>query len=658
MWIPESSLFDYQREAVQTLDGLYEDMSVRRGLVVMATGLGKTVVFSHMRCDGRMLVVTHMRNIVEQIASSFAPDRTVGVLSDGHEPDGRPDVVVATVQSLSSKGSGLFSPDDFDTLVIDEAHHAVAPTYQQAIRPFRFRRQVGFTATTNRTDEQPLGGVFDRIVFERDLLWGIRRGYLADIDCQTVTVDWDTTGLAISPEGDDFSQVGLDSVVRRERAMADVVQAYFEYAEGPTLLFATSVAHSEALANGICRGGGKAKALSYKASKREREEVLRSFHEGDLDCLVNYNLFTEGTDFPFVRTVMLARPTASELVYTQMVGRGVRAFDGARKVKDRVRLIDCVGISHDSRVCVPASLVGRPKGIAAEAAGFQGLISEYEEYEEEKISPARYLSLLEAPRGSLRAESVDVEDRARALVWRGSPKEVCTLTFRGFAAQVVRNGLGLYDLTIRGAGIKPGSCDGTYESFHDADFATFHVLEEGCADARWGGVYERARVGWDMRKVRAWGAREVTMDQRRMLRELYDEHELEDMDVGHMTRIEASNYIGLRTSQRSGTLTRRGYLVDWGTCRACGAPMVLSKTGKTLQCSTNRWVGSTLCEGDGFAVYTSPERDQEPFGREQLVRMIDGKVGWHPNGRAYRMERPDIRGEDEHGVCGFRRVWL
>lgn len=180
-------LRDYQQECVDIIDhtesGSY--------LVAVATGLGKTVIFSHIKRRGKMLILSHREELVWQPKKYF--DCSFGVEQSKIHSNGE-DVISASVQSLVRRLKN-FSPDEFDIIVTDEAHHAVAETYRKIFDYFKPRLHVGFTATPNRADNIKLGAIYSKIIFQRDLKWGIKNGYLSDIRCMTVDIGYDLSDV-------------------------------------------------------------------------------------------------------------------------------------------------------------------------------------------------------------------------------------------------------------------------------------------------------------------------------------------------------------------------------------------------------------------------------------------------------------------------------
>lgn len=310
-------------------------------LVQMATGLGKTVTFANIPRRGRMLILSHREELVKQPLKYF--DCYTGVEMAKETAPSNAEVVSASVQSLARRLK-RFDPDDFDIIICDEAHHAAARTYKTIFSHFHPRLLLGFTATPNRADSVRLNDVFQDIIFQRDLRWGIQNGYLSDIYCQRVNIGYDLRN--VHTKSGDYAPGELDEAM--EGTADAIAQAYRDLSVGATLIFAVSVHQAEEIASRIPG------AAIVTGETRNRAEIIAAFTRREIPALVNCMVFTEGTDIPLVETVIIARPTQSDSLYTQMVGRGLRLSPG----KDRLHLIDCVGVTGKASLCTAPSLLG------------------------------------------------------------------------------------------------------------------------------------------------------------------------------------------------------------------------------------------------------------------------------------------------------------
>ena len=326
----------YQKECIETINALDSGSYI----VKMATGLGKSFCFTHIKRKGRVLVLAHREELIRQPIKYY--DCPVGIEMAKDRSNGE-EVVIASVQSLARRLDD-FSPNAFDTIITDECHHSASKTYRKIYDYFNSRLHVGFTATVNRSDGVRLDDVFQEIIFQRDLKWGIQNGYLSDIYCRRANIGYDLSKV--------HTRMGDYAPGELERAMdgtADAIaETYKKLAVGATLIFAVSVEQAEEIAKRIPG------AVTVTGETKNRNEIIQRFTEGKISCIVNVMVFTEGTDIPRVETVIIARPTQSDSLYAQMVGRGIRLYPG----KEKLNLIDCVGVAGRANLCTAPSLLG------------------------------------------------------------------------------------------------------------------------------------------------------------------------------------------------------------------------------------------------------------------------------------------------------------
>jgi len=330
-------LRDYQRECIDII----QSKPPGRYLIQMATGMGKTATFTSIPRQGRVLLLSHREELVHQPLKYY--DCPTGVEMAKETAGEDAEVVSASVMTMRNR-MHQFNPYAFDMIICDEAHHAGAKTYKEIFQYFKPRLLLGFTATPNRADKVRLDDVFQEIVFRRDLRWGVENGYLCDIECKRVTIGYDLTG--VHTRNGDYDPGELD---RAMDGTADAVaQTYRDLARGATLIFAVSVNQANQIAERIPG------AVVVTGETKNRSEIIQRFTNREIPCIVNVMVFTEGTDMPLVETVIIARPTQSDALYTQMVGRGLRLSPG----KEKLLLIDCVGITGRASLCTAPSLLG------------------------------------------------------------------------------------------------------------------------------------------------------------------------------------------------------------------------------------------------------------------------------------------------------------
>lgn len=337
---PPMQLRPYQEECLSAI----AKAGNGKWLCVLATGLGKTVIISQIPRHGRMLLLAHRQELLTQPRKYF--NCSYGVEMGDRHYKGE-EVCAASIQSLSRR-LRKFNPDDFELIVVDEAHHCASPSYKKVMQYFTgAKRVIGFTATPNRADGMGLESQFEKIIFNRDVRFGIEGGWLSPIECHRVKVDYDLSKL-VTKMGD-YSSSDLAKIINNGKYNGAVKELVTSgKVNFPCLIFACTVDHAHEIAKGL----PNAKALD--AESKDRTEVLEQYKNGEIDVLVNCALFTEGTDLPLVKSVIIARPTCSHSLYSQMVGRGLRLAER----KDKCQIFDLVGVAENVPLCTAPSLIG------------------------------------------------------------------------------------------------------------------------------------------------------------------------------------------------------------------------------------------------------------------------------------------------------------
>jgi ATP-dependent helicase IRC3 len=322
---------------------------VQRPLVALPTGTGKTVVFSHLidQRPGRSLVLAHRDELLCQCQEKLLlvnPHMDAGIVKAGENETGA-DVVVASVQTLSRSNRLQQVFSNFNTVIVDEAHHGVADTYQRTLEYMGCFAEggpltVGFTATPERGDKAGLGQVWEKIVYQREILDMILGGYLCDL--RAVRVSLRVNLDRVKTHHGDFDDKSLETVLLDANAPRYVAVAYLEYARGrKALVFTPSVRLAHEMAGTFLEVGIKAEALGGNTPAEERRAMLRRLRSGETMVLANCAVLTEGFDEPSVDCIIVARPTKSRPFYLQMIGRGTRVYPG----KDDLLVLDVVGAS-------------------------------------------------------------------------------------------------------------------------------------------------------------------------------------------------------------------------------------------------------------------------------------------------------------------------
>jgi len=370
-------LRDYQAATLGEL--LNPPADVWRDLAVLATGGGKTIIFAALLHrlippGKRGLVLAHREELLTQARDKIAmvdPDLDVEIEQAGLRAtrdfgflaNERRQVVVSSVQSLHKKRREQFAPDAFDVIIVDEAHHATAPTYVDILTYFgcfdeaRRTRLVGVTATPNRSDGKGLGEVFQRIA----AVYGIRE--LVDrewlVAPRAIRVNTETDLSSVKVTAGDFNVGELEDAVNTDSRNALIVAAYRRYAaQRQGIVFAAGVEHAGQLSRLFTDAGIPAEPVWGASGADIRHDTLDRFRRGELQVLTNFAVLTEGFDEPAVSAIVLARPTMSDLLMTQMVGRGLRLFTD----KTDCICIDVQDITKRRKCISVPSLAGLPAG--------------------------------------------------------------------------------------------------------------------------------------------------------------------------------------------------------------------------------------------------------------------------------------------------------
>ncbi|MBC7106262.1 MAG: restriction endonuclease subunit R, partial [Firmicutes bacterium] len=212
-------------------------------------------------------------------------------------------------------------------------HHAVARTYVFVLERLGFmsgdpdKLLLGVTATPVRGDKVGLGAVFQKIVYQRSLLWMVRAGYLVDFRGLVVDTGVDLGDVRVV--AGDFADADLEGVLNTEDRNGLIARAYLDHTAGRrAVAFTAGVQHALDLAATFRAAGVTAEAVSGETPEEERRKLLSAFRAGDVRVLCNCNLLTEGWDEPSLDCILMARPTKSKALYLQMLGRGARPYPG------------------------------------------------------------------------------------------------------------------------------------------------------------------------------------------------------------------------------------------------------------------------------------------------------------------------------------------
>jgi ATP-dependent helicase IRC3 len=337
---------------------------IMRPVVALPTGTGKTVLFAHLIAQrpGRILVLVHRDELIRQAygkLKEIIPTLAVGIVKAEENEYSAP-CVVASVQTLGRESRLHRLTWDFETVIVDECHHAIADTYRRILEQARAFTDggpltLGVTATPQRGDHVGLEHVFQAIVYQKSLLDMITAGYLADLRAVQIRLKADFHQL--HTRAGDFIDSEVENLLIAADAPERIVAAYGEHAPGrKALLFTPTVKFAHAMAAQFCQAGIVAEALDGTTPGDERRAILQRLHTGETRIVTNCGVLTEGFDEPSVDCILVARPTKSTTLFTQMIGRGTRLHPG----KTDCVVIDVAGMSTRHDLASVASLTGLP----------------------------------------------------------------------------------------------------------------------------------------------------------------------------------------------------------------------------------------------------------------------------------------------------------
>lgn len=355
-------LRDYQEGAIKAVINNLA-LGYRRLGISLATGAGKTVIFTHLidRIESRglasqTLILVHRKELVEQAAlvcERTYPNKTIEIEMAKKHASGLADITVASIQSITSKERlEEFDPARFKLVLVDEAHHIVAAKYLHVLEHFGLAdgcmdrpdkpatALVGVSATFSRHDGLRLGAAIDHIVYHKDYLEMIKDGWLAKASFTTVQSGVDLSKVRSNPREGDFQINELSEAVNIHEANQITVQAWLEKAKDrkATLVFCVDLNHVRDLTAMFRAFGIDARFITSDTDKRTRSDRFEAFKRGEFPVLLNCGIFTEGTDIPNIDCVLLARPTKSRNLLVQMIGRGLRLHPD----KENCHVIDMV----------------------------------------------------------------------------------------------------------------------------------------------------------------------------------------------------------------------------------------------------------------------------------------------------------------------------
>ncbi len=389
------NLRPYQEDAKAAVLNEWDE-GRQKTLLVLPTGTGKTIVFSAIteecvRNGERVLILAHRGELLDQAADKLY--KTTGLKASVEKAEQSClgewyRVVVGSVQTLMrEKRLAGFSRDYFDTIIIDEAHHAISDSYTRVLEHFCNAKVLGVTATPDRGDMKNLGAVFESLAYEYTLPKAIKEGYLSPIKAVTIPLRLDLSNVTM--QSGDFKASDIDTALDPYLyQIADEMKKYCK--DRKTVVFLPLIKTSQKFRDILNSKGFRAAEVNGESD--DRAEVLADFDRGRYNVLCNSMLLTEGWDCPSVDCIIVLRPTKVRSLYCQMVGRGTRLCEG----KDHLLLLDFLWHTERHELCRPAHLICESPEVAqkmtenmAESAGLAMDIEQAEKQASEDVVAQR-----------------------------------------------------------------------------------------------------------------------------------------------------------------------------------------------------------------------------------------------------------------------------
>lgn len=354
------TLRPYQSQCVEAVLNSFGEF--QKQLVVAPTGSGKTIIFSHLALSvsgkpdsdtkfktERVLILAHREELIDQAIQKL--HSATGIFADKEKAEFKAslqsDVVVASVQTLCRR-LGKWPQDHFGLIIVDEAHHVLADSYQSILAHLSPAKVLGVTATPDRGDKKNLGKYFQNIAFEISLFDLIHQGYLSRISVQSIPIEIDLKGVRSTAGDFNESDVG-ERLEPWLLAIAEQIKAQAGFRR--TLVFLPLCATSRSMVEALKSVG--LSAAHIDGNSPDRKEILQDFAGGKYDVLCNAMLLTEGYDDSGIDCVVVLRPTKSRSLFSQMIGRGTRVAPA----KSDLLILDFLWLHEQHNLIRPAHLI-------------------------------------------------------------------------------------------------------------------------------------------------------------------------------------------------------------------------------------------------------------------------------------------------------------
>ncbi len=345
---------DVQQKALDALANTREEGN-NKGLVVLATGLGKTYlsIFDARAIKAkRILFIVHVDHILKQTKNSFEkvmPERSndMGFFTGKEKSYKGKDIIFSTIQTINKEENlKQFSEDYFDYIIIDESHHTAAPSYRKVIDYFSPKFFLGLTATPDRMDEKDILEFYgNNLVFQMGQSEAIKQGYLASLNYKGFKDNVDYSNIYYNGFRYDINDLNKSLMIeKRDKA---VIKKFKELAsDKKTIGFCVSIEHADWTAEQFRNAGIDAVSIHSKIEDKNTDgayqsasEIIHAFDKGKHQVAFVVDMLNEGIDIPDVECLLMLRPTESNAILTQQIGRGLRISED----KDEILVLDFIG---------------------------------------------------------------------------------------------------------------------------------------------------------------------------------------------------------------------------------------------------------------------------------------------------------------------------
>ncbi|MGL5657462.1 MAG: DEAD/DEAH box helicase [Cetobacterium sp.] len=332
----------------------------KRALCIAATGTGKTYLgaFDVKAFKAKkMLFIVHNEDILKSAMETFKnilPEKTMGFFTGNIKNVDR-DYIFATIQSLNNRYHE-FNEYEFDYIIVDEAHHITAKSYEKVINYFKPKFLLGLTATPERCDG---GNIYE--IFHMNVPVEIRLQEALDRELVTPFHYYGVKDISeVNLEGIDLNDIAaVTKALNLEKRVDFIVEKmnFYGYSgeRRKTIGFCVSIEHCEYMTKEFLKKGIKAATITGNHGKDLREDIIKKFKDTeDLEVIFTVNIFNEGIDIPCINSILMLRPTASPIIFTQQLGRGLRHYEN----KEFLTVIDFIG-NHSRAFLIALALMGR-----------------------------------------------------------------------------------------------------------------------------------------------------------------------------------------------------------------------------------------------------------------------------------------------------------